>query len=309
MERYPVWIDSDIGVDDAIAFLVAYKLEKIEVVGISAVAGNTELENSFRNARDVVYLAGQDTKVYPGAEKPLVIPLKTAPHAHGQNGLGDAIIPASPAPKETKKAWDALYEKAKQLNGELTLVAIGPLTNVAITIAKHPDIVNYIKQINIMGGCADGGNVTPCAEFNICADPHAAQTVFKSGIPVNMFGLDVTLKAPLTLEQGQEISRLNNKASNLFRDSSSFMIEMCEAHYQPGLVCHDVYPLVYMQYPEWFECKECGVYVETQGGITMGKTVTDIWTDCKYEDRHCRVFLDVDAQKFTELIMNVYKEY
>lgn len=310
MNKYPVWIDTDTGVDDAIALLTAFKLDKLDVVGVSAVAGNTTLENAFRNARNVVYLAGhQDVKVYAGADKPLIKDLVIAPHAHGENGLGGAIIDESPAVKEDKKAWDAMYEMAKQLNGEMTLIAVGPLTNVAIAIAKHPDFVNYIKCINIMGGACDGGNSTPCAEFNIYTDPHAAQTVFKSGVHVNMFGLDVTLKAILTPEQGDEVKTYGNKASKLFADSTGLMYHLYEAHIQPGLAMHDCCPVVYMQYPELFTGVDCGIYVETKGELTTGKTVSDIWTDCKYEDRHCSAFLDVDTDKFAKLIMDIYKQY
>ena len=309
MNKYPVWIDTDTGVDDAIALLTAFKLDKLEVVGISAVCGNTTHENAFRNARNVTYLAGQDIKVYPGSERPLVKPLKTAVQAHGENGLGGAIIDDSPVEKETKKAWDAMYEKAKELNGELIIIAVGPLTNVAIAIAKHPDFVDYIKEINIMGGCADGGNSTPCAEFNIYTDPHAAENVFKSGVHVNMFGLDVTLKALLTVEQGNEIGSLGNKAGELFKNSTGMMYHLCEAHIQPGLVLHDCCPVVYVQYPELFKGVDCGVYVETQGTISMGRTCTDIWTDFKYDDRHCTVFLDVDTEKFAKLVMDIYKSY
>lgn len=309
MNKYPVWIDTDTGVDDAIALLTAFKLDKVDVVGISAVCGNTTQAHAFENARNVTYLAGKDIKVYPGAENPLVKELRIAPHAHGDNGLGGAIIENSPALKETTMAWDALYEKAKELSGELTVIAIGPLTNIAIAIANHPDIVNYIKVLNIMGGAAIGGNSTPAAEFNIWTDPHAAENVFKSGIHVNMFGLDVTLKALLTTDQGDEVSAYGNKASKLFKDSTGLMYSLYEAHIQPGLCMHDCCPVVYMQYPEWFTGVDCGIYVETQGTISIGKTCTDIWTDYKYEDRHCTAFLDVDTEKFAKLIMDIYKEY
>lgn len=309
MNKYPIWIDTDTGVDDAIALLTAFSLESLDVVGISAVCGNTTQKNAFKNARNVTYLAGKDIKVYPGAERPLVKDLVVATHAHGENGLGGAIIEDSPAEIETTPAWDAIYEKAKELNGELTIIAIGPLTNIAITIAKHPDIVNHIKQINIMGGAADGGNVTPCAEFNIFTDPHGAENVFKSGIHINMFGLDVTLKALLSVAQGDELSAYGNKASKLFKESTGLMYSLCEAHIQPGLVLHDCCPVVYMQYPELFTGKDCGIYVETEGTISMGRTCTDLWTDYKYEDRHCTVFLDVDTEKFAEIEMEIYKNY
>ncbi len=310
MERIPIWIDTDTGVDDAVALLLALKLDKLDIKGVSAVAGNSTLDNTFRNARDVLSLAErEDIKVYAGADRPLVKELRTSVIAHGDNGLGNAIIPASKAPIEEENAYDALYECAKALEGELVLVTIGPLTNVAIAIAKHPDIVDYIKEIDMMGGAADGGNVTPCAEFNVFVDPHAAENVFKSGIKINMFGLDVTLKALLNINDIEEIRSYGNKASKLFADSTPLLQKLYENHVNPGLCEHDSCPIMYLAYPEMFVGKECGVYCETQGNLTMGKTVTDLWTDYKYEDRHCKVFLDVDREAFADKIKEIYRSY
>ncbi len=310
MKKIPVWIDTDTGVDDAVGILTALKLEPIEVVGVSAVAGNTYQNNAFRNARDVISLGGrEDIRVYPGAERPLVKKLKVAPHVHGDNGLGEAEIPRSKAPIETTKAWDALYEKAKELKGELVVCPVGPLTNIAIAITLHPDIVDYIKVLNIMGGAAIGGNVTPCAEFNIFTDPHAAQTVLKSGIPVNMCGLDVTLKAFLDDDDIAEIISYGNKASDLFRDSNHMIYEARERVHESGLAEHDSCPIIFTAYPELFEGQKCGIYVETQGTITQGKTVTDLWSDYKFPDRHCTFILDVNQPEFAKLIKTAYKSY
>ena len=150
MKKIPVWIDTDTGVDDSVALLTACRLEELEIVGVSAVAGNTSHENAFRNARDVLALAGRkDIRVYPGADRPLVLELHKAEYVHGNNGLGGAQIPLSDAPVETEKAWDALYETAKKYSGELVVCPVGPLTNIATAIAKHPDIVDHIKVLNV----------------------------------------------------------------------------------------------------------------------------------------------------------------
>ncbi len=310
MSKIPVWIDTDTGVDDAVALVTAATLEELEIVGVSAVAGNTSLENAFRNARDVLALCGRkDIKVYPGAEKPFFIRLFTAERVHGSNGLGGAKIPLSDAPLETKKAWDALYEAAKEHKGELVVCPVGPLTNIASAIIKHPDIVDYIKELNIMGGAAIGGNVTPCAEFNIYTDPQAAETVFRSGIKVNMFGLDVTIRAYLDDDDIAEISSYGNAVSDLFRDSNHLIYKAQERLNRSGLCEHDSCPVLYTVHPEWFTGHECGVYVETQGTITFGKTVTDLWTDYKFEDRHCRIFLDLDRERFVQRIKEAYRSF
>ena len=201
MSSVPVWIDTDTGVDDAIALMAAIALQrqkKLEIVGISAVCGNAEQARTFENARNVVNLAGRpDIPVYPGASKPIMVELQTAAYVHGEDGLGGAVLPASKAARETEMAWDALYRCAREWKGELELILIGPETNAAIAFQKYPDLKNYLKRILIMGGAAVGGNRTPAAEFNIWVDPHAAQIVFKSQVPIIMCGLDVTMRAEL----------------------------------------------------------------------------------------------------------------
>lgn len=310
MNKIPVWIDTDTGVDDAVALVTASTLKEINIEGVSAVAGNTSLENAFRNARDVLSLVGRkDVKVYAGADKPLFINLFTAEYVHGSNGLGGAQIPLSDAPKEERKAWDALYEKAKELNGELIVIPVGPLTNIAIAIAKHPDIINYIKELNVMGGALIGGNVTPCAEFNIYTDPQAAETVFRSGIKINMFGLDVTHKAYLDDADIDEIRSYDNPVSKLFVDSNHLLYDYREKLHWKGVCEHDCCPLIYTVHPDWFEGQKCGIYVETQGTITFGKTVSDLWTDFKFEDRHCTAFLNVDREKFVGRIKEAYRSF
>lgn len=310
MSKIPVWIDTDTGVDDAVALITAMFLKQLDILGVSAVAGNTTLENAFRNARDVLALAErEDIKVYKGADKPLIRELHIAPHVHGENGIGDAVIEHSKAPVEEMKAFDALYEKARELKGELTVVAVGPLTNIATTIIKHPDFINYVKCLCIMGGAVEGGNITPCAEFNIYEDPYAAQCVFKSGIKIKMFGLDVTLKAYLSDDDIAEIISYNNTASRFFENSNKLIYAVQERHNANGLCEHDTCPIVYLAHPELFVGKPCGIYVETQGEITMGKTVADLYSDHKYEDRHCEAYLDLNREEFVKIIKEAYRAY
>ena len=308
-KKIPLWIDTDTGVDDAVMLMCASELEELDIKGISAVAGNVEEEKTFRNARAVMSLCGkEEIKVYPGAKTPLMIPLETAAHVHGDDGLGGAIIPDSKAPLETEYGYDAMYRTAKELNGELVVAAVGPLTNIAIAIIKYPDITKYIKELVIMGGAVVGGNATPSAEFNIYVDPHAAETVFKSGIPVKMFGLDVTLKSSLTMNEIEAICEGTNAKAKLFKDSTSKAVSVYEQRLGVKKLClHDVCPIMYLVYPELFTLVKAGVFVETESDITFGKTVADIYSDFKFDDRHCEVAMDVKqeefAQKVTELIL------
>ena len=192
-KQIPVWIDCDTGTDDSVAIMLAHALPELSVVALSAVAGNSPLYNTFPNTRRIVHLLGADYPVYPGAERPLVREPHVAGKFHGENGLGDVELPLPDCAPETTPAWDALYEAAKRMPGELRLVATGPLTNVAIALTKYPELKTLLHSIALMGGAAVGGNVTPAAEFNIYDDPDAAQIVFKSGVPLVMCGLDVTM--------------------------------------------------------------------------------------------------------------------
>ena len=160
--RIPIWLDTDPGVDDAMAMALLFAIPEYDVKGISAVAGNVELSKTFRNARNLTAFFGRkDVPVYPGAEKPLFRAPRTAYFVHGENGLGNVDLPESDAPVEQMPAWDALYEAAKAAKGELVLVAIGPLTNVALALSKHGSLPKLLKRIVIMGGSATYGNATP----------------------------------------------------------------------------------------------------------------------------------------------------
>lgn len=309
MKRIPVWFDTDLGVDDAVALLTLWRLPELELRGISAVAGNAELCHTFENARNVCHLAGIDVPVYPGAEHPLFVPLRTAPLVHGKNGVGEVELAPSPAPRETTPAWDALYDAAKAAGGELQVIAVGPLTNLATAFGKYPDLKTLIRRILIMGGAAKGGNVTPAAEFNIYGDPHAAQMVFRSGVPVVMCGLDVTMRAYLTPEEVESVGAHGTPVCRFVRDSNQLALAFFERTDGPGLCCHDTCPVMYLAHPELFTGEEAGVYVETRGTLTLGKTVTDLWSDKQFPDRHVFVVLDVDREAFAAKVQELLRTY
>lgn len=298
----PVWFDTDIGVDDAVALIALARQEGVRTVGISAVAGNVELSHTYENARRVSHLLGMEVPVYRGAERPLYRALECAATVHGADGLGGAVLPPSPAPEYDTAAWDALYAAAVAEKGALEVVAVGPLTNLAIALEKYPALKDLLKRILIMGGAAQGGNVTPCAEFNIYVDPHAAQIVFRSGVPIVMCGLDVTEKAYLTRAEVEELGSHDTSVCRFFRDASANLLAWHERVGDPGLVLHDVCPVLYLTHPDLFQGEEAGVYVETRGTITTGKTVTDLWSDHQFPDHHVTVALDVDRRRFVELV-------
>jgi inosine-uridine nucleoside N-ribohydrolase len=298
-KRIPLWIDTDTGVDDAAALLVACREEGLELRGVSAVAGNVELFHTFENARRVLALAGRaDVPVYPGASRPLARELHTAPYVHGEDGLGGAPLPPSPAPEQTLPAWDALYAEAVAQKGALEVAAVGPLTNLAIALGKYPRLKTLLRRVLIMGGAAKGGNVTPAAEFNIYADPHAAQAVFRAGIPLVMCGLDVTMSAYLTPEEVAAVGAHGTPACRFFEQSTRLAMAVCERYSGAGLCLHDVCPVLYVTQPQLFGGQEAGVFVETRGRITLGKTVTDLWSDRGFEHKNAFVVLTVDRPAF-----------
>lgn len=308
MNKFPVWLDCDTGVDDAIALMALHALDEVELVGISAVCGNALLDNTFSNTHRVCGLIGASYPIYRGADRPLYGEPHVSTAFHGQNGLGDVELPIpDTAVMHDKPAWDALHEAALAHPGALQLIAIGPLTNVAIALTKYPDLASLLHTILIMGGSASVGNVTPAAEFNIYVDPHAAQIVFKSGVPIVMCGLDVTLKAVLMPDDWDELAATGSKAGNFTRSCLQQPWRMLQAMGFAGVPMHDSCPVLYLVHPELFSAEEAGVYVETQGTITQGKTVTDLYSDKQFEKKNATVVLDVDRDRFIGILKDCIK--
>ena len=307
-KRIPVWIDCDTGVDDAMALICAAKTPEIEIIGVSTVAGNVPLEDTFRNTRDVLsLLEREDIKVYKGCDKPLEKELFTAKYFHGHNGLGGVELELSKAVLEEEKPWDALYKKAKELNGELVIIAIGPLSNIATAFIKYPDLYQYIKTIAIMGGGIKGGNITEYAEFNYYVDPKAAKIVFETDIPKIMCGLDVTHKAIITYDELNEAKEYHNKLSDFLYESTLTSVENSKKRNKDGLYCHDVCPVFYLVHPEWFKSFDAYVSI-VEEGEKEGQSVSDIDKKEKKHKPNTRVILDVNRKAFIARMLKIYQE-
>lgn len=308
-EKYPVWMDVDTGTDDAVALLCLHKLECADILGLSTVCGNSGLENSYRNTRALNTIMKSSYPVYKGAAKPLMREPYHAADVHGKNGLGDVELPL---PEDEKiydeAAWDALYGCAKEHKGELKLIATGPLTNLAIAFTKYPDLPGLLNTVLIMGGATQEGNVTPCAEFNIYADPEAAQIVFKAGVPIVLCPLDVTEKAILTPKDLEEIKNYGSEAGKFVYDMLQKPWEFHKSLGHEGVQMHDSCPVLYLAYPELFDAEEAGVVVETKGALTLGKTVTDLYSDKQFEFKNALVVLDVDTKAFVGKIKECIRE-
>ena len=308
MSAVPIWIDTGAGSDDAIALMTAVRLEQmglVRICGISVVFGNVECDKAFINARNVLALLNrEDIPVYKGADHPLVEKLETTGDDVGSVCMGGAVLPVSSAEHQTMPAWDAIWECACREEDRLQLILIGPETNAALALQKYPLLKGRIARILVMGGAEIGGSKTPAAEYHIWADPHAAQKVFKSGIPIVMCGLDVTMKAVLLPKEIDEIKSGGNSMSGLFLATAGKVSKndpLCPAG---SYIAHASCPILYCAFPDIFTGENAGVFVETQGTITRGKTVSDRDTDVKFPAINVFLVLDLDRERFAGFIVD-----
>ena len=306
MERRKIIIDTDPGQDDAVAILLALASPELDILGITAVAGNVPLNLTQKNARKVCELAGRPgTPVYAGAPRPLVRPLATAEHVHGSTGLDGPELPEPSMPLQTKNAVDFIIDTVMGNEpGALTLCALGPLTNLALALIREPRIAPRIKEIVLMGGGgSEGGNVTPAAEFNIYVDPHAADVVLRSGVPIVMMPLDVTHKARTTRNRIDAIAALETRVGIATAQMLSFSERFDERKYgTDGGPLHDPCVIAYLLMPALFEGRHCHVTIETASELTMGMSVIDWWgvTD---RDKTALVMREIDDEGFFGLLI------
>lgn len=302
MNKIPVWIDCDPGVDDAAALLLADWLPELEIVGISTVAGNATLPITTENALKICDLMKKNYPVFAGADHPLMREYDAGESFHGADGLGGARLPEPSRRAQTLPAWDAIYEAARQSEGGLELITLGPLTNIAIALGKYPELPRYLRRIVLMGGSATRGNCTPAAEFNIYADPEAAQAVFRSPVYKVMCGLEVTEQAFLTAGELESITAHDSAVCRFLREATPTLLKKNMAAGQGGWCVHDACPVLWCVRPELFSGKEAGVFVETRSELTLGKTVTDLFSDKKFEEKNTFVVLEIDRTAFIEVM-------
>lgn len=294
----PVWLDCDTGVDDAIALLLLDRLASFKLVGVSTVAGNVTLDKTTRNTLAIMDLMGSDVPVYQGAPLPLIRDQITAPEVHGKDGLGGAVLPPPRREVEALPAWDGLYQAAKEYPGDLVLIAVGPMTNLGLALVKYKDLAGLLKRVVIMGGAARGGNTSPAAEFNILVDPEAADILFNSGVSVEMCGLDMTMKAYLTGEEIEALASLSSPQASFAGECLRYYLGFYQSFGHPGVALHDPAAVLYAADSSIFQAYPAWIRVETKGGPSYGKTVTDLYSDKKMEDRRHKVVTDLDREAF-----------
>lgn len=275
-------IDCDPGQDDAIALLLAMaSTEELELLGITAVAGNVPLHHTERNARLMCDLGGRgDVPVFAGCSRPMVRELVTAEKVHGDTGIDGMEVTDPMQPLQQQHAVDFIIDTLKGAEEEsITLVPTGPLTNIAMAMVKDPSILSRIKRIVLMGGAMrEGGNFSPSAEFNILVDPHAAQVVFACGRPITAMGLDVTHQVIATKDRVARIEALGNPAATATAGMLNFFNRHDSAKYGfDGAPLHDPCTVAWLLQPGLFEGKECNIEVETESPLTIGHTAIDFW--------------------------------
>lgn len=299
-------IDTDPGQDDAVAILLALASPELEVLGITAVAGNVPLKLTRKNALKICELAGKtDTRVYSGAIRPLVRELVTAEEVHGKTGLNGPDLPEPTMKLQDQHAVDFIIDTLMaEKPGTVTLCPLGPLTNVALALIREPKIASRIKKIVLMGGgFFEGGNITPAAEFNIYVDPHAADVVFRSGVPLVMMPLDVTHKALTTAKRIDAFRRLGNRVGVATAEMLEFFERFDEGKYgTDGGPLHDPCVIAYLLKPELFKGRDCSVVVETASELTMGMTVVDWWGVTR-RPKNATVMRDIDHDGFFGLLV------
>lgn len=303
----PVIIDTDPGMDDAIAIFLAFSSDKLDIKALTTVAGNIPIERTTRNALDLVGYMGKETKVSKGAERPLIRTLETAEWVHGKTGLGTLVLPESKAEIYNKKAWDTIYEEAQACDGKLQLICLGPLTNIAITLTIYPDINEKIEKITLMGGSSYLGNTTPSAEFNIYADAEAADIVFKSGIPITMVTLDATNKSVVYENEIKEIYSIKSKISDAVKELLDFNASFRrKSEGLDGAIIHDALAVAAVIEPTIIQKENYYVAIETEGKLTYGRTVIDINRSTK-NTSNAEVSLGLDRERFVEMLKEMMR--
>lgn len=298
-------IDTDPGVDDALTILLALASPEIQLEALTVTQGNVTVEKGTRNALAVLeLLSTSHIPVAQGTSLPLVGPLLASDLVHGKSGLGNAQLPEPNAKPVSHHAIDFLIERFLAEPGELSLFAIGPLTNVALAIRKEPRFAEAVKEMVIMGGAIrEGGNVTPQAEFNIYTDPHAAHVVFHSGIPITLVPLDVTHKTMLYADQIERLKKIDSPVSRFIVEATSDYVRFTEGKTGvPGCALHDPLTLATVIAPELLTLEAHYVDVDISGGVSTGSTFADFYHTTG-KSPNMKVALNVRGDDFVELFL------
>ena len=299
-----ILIDTDPGIDDTLAILLALASPELELKGLSVVCGNCAVDQGVGNALGVLELLHSRVPVARGADRPLVQPLLVAPETHGGTGIGYARLPDPVTAPIAKRAAEFIIEQVLAEPGQICLVCIGPLTNLAMAIRLEPSIIQAIPEVIVMGGALrHPGNTTPQAEFNVYCDPHAAHIVFHSGLPVTLVPLDVTYQVILTQQDVERLLSTPSPVSRLIADATRFYMEFHD-QYQDilGCVINDPLALALAFAPGLVDLQSLYVDVDISEGVSLGTTFADFYHMTKNKP-NMSVALGVRPREFIELFL------
>jgi inosine-uridine nucleoside N-ribohydrolase len=294
-----ILLDCDPGHDDAIALMLALASPEVELLGVTTVAGNQTLDKTTANAIRLLEFAGRsDVPVAAGADRPLMREQYVASYVHGETGLDGPDLPPPQSAALDQHAVDFLADKIRETGGDVTLVPTGPLTNVALMLAVHPDA--RPARIVLMGGAIAEGNVTPAAEFNIWADPEAAARVFGSGIDVTMVGLDVTHRALFT---NAHVGRLNGRVGRMVGELLEFYGHFHKEVYNfDGSPIHDAVAVAHVIRDDLVKTEHLNTEIDVESELCRGRTVVDLWRRSG-RDPNSHVGVDIDSDGFLDLLI------
>jgi purine nucleosidase len=298
-------MDTDPGIDDSLAILLALASPEVELAAVSVTGGNCSLPCGVRNALSVLALAGRsDLLVHAGVALPLLRPAFTAPETHGDTGLGYARLPDSPVPPSDEHGVDMLIREIMAQPGEVTLVALAPLTNVALAIRKEPRIVEAVREVIIMGGALRvDGNTTPLAEFNFYVDPHAAQIVLTSGMPITLMPWDICKDVLLTQADVDQLLANGSPISRFVADATRFYIEFHREYFDyAGCSICDPAALALALDGSLGRTEMVNIYVEHTSELTMGKSVAD-WGRVTGREPNVRAVVEFDSARFIRMFV------
>jgi purine nucleosidase len=271
-------LDTDPGIDDALAMLLAVASPEIELAAVTVTGGNCPLQQGVRNALAVLQMVRADVPVVPGVALPLIRPPFTAEETHGDTGLGNAHLPEPAVRPAADHAIDRIVREIMLSDTPVTLVAVGPLTNVALALRREPGIVERVRDVIVMGGAFDvPGNTTPLAEFNIYVDPHAAHMVFHSGMPITLVPWDITSNVLLTQAHVDHLLTIASPVTRFIADATSFYIDFHLRYFgYAGCSINDPCALALAFRPDLAQCESVFVDVEIDSPKSMGKTIADV---------------------------------
>jgi inosine-uridine nucleoside N-ribohydrolase len=303
MTPTPIILDCDPGHDDAIALMLTLASPEVELLGVTTVSGNQTLPKTTANALRLLELLNRtDIPVHAGADRPLVREQHAAADVHGESGLDGPELPPPSTSARDQHAVDYLAEQVRARDGKLTLVATGPLTNVALLLALHPEA--RPERVVLMGGSIGEGNTTPAAEFNIWADPEAARRVFESGLDTTMIGLDVTHRALIT-DAHRERLRASGKVGRVAAELLDFYTRFHKVRYPDldGAPLHDPVCVAHVTHPGLVETREAFVEVDCGWEQGRGRTNVDWRGRTTSGPRNAQVGVDIDGDAFAELVI------